>query len=122
MYLKYLKFSALAAIVTVTATGSALAGGFSRGEANTDILFDDGTVIGQWQLRLRVSAAASSTRSMARPARMDAIPEDFWIPDLALKARFSDNFGCALTYTQPFGGAVSYGKQAQAQQAALTRR
>ena len=119
MYLKYLKFSALAAIVTVTATGSALAGGFSRGEANTDILFDDGTVIGQGSL-VFVSPQRKFDTINGKAGTDGRYTEDFWIPELALKARISDNFGCALTYTQPFGGAVSYGKQAQAQQAALT--
>lgn len=118
MYLKYLKFSALAAIFTAAATGSAMAGGFSRGEANTDILFDDGTVIGQGSL-VFVSPHQSYTTINGKAGTDARFTDDFWIPELAVKARVSDNFGCALTYTQPFGAAVSYGKQAQTAEAAF---
>ncbi|MBP1849846.1 OmpP1/FadL family transporter [Rhizobium halophytocola] len=92
--------------------GAAQAGGFSRGEADTDILFEDGTMAGR-----AVVTYVSPQRGYDTISGVDGTDDDFTgnfaIPSVAAKFRFSDNFSCALTYTQPFGAKSEYGSQAQ---------
>lgn len=93
-------------------TTGAHAGGFSRGEADTDILYEDG------------AAAFRAKGTYVAPQRgyetingVSSTDEDYtnnyFIPSLAGKVRMSDNFSCAGTYTQPFGASSSYGPQAR---------
>jgi long-chain fatty acid transport protein len=92
---------------------AALAGGFSRGEADTDILFMEGNYA------VRSSGAyVAPRRSYAtlngRPASDDHYSDSFWVPSVGLKARLGQSpVTCALTYTQPFGVDATYGEQAQ---------
>ncbi|NKN36336.1 long-chain fatty acid transporter [Agrobacterium sp. a22-2] len=101
--------SLLGACALVT---SVQAGGFSRGEADTDILFEEGNVVVRGGVTYvnpgrtfdTVGGAASSD---------DAFSDDYVIPNFAAKFKLTDNLGCALTYTQPFGASSTYGPDAQ---------
>lgn len=116
----YLKKTAILCLLGVSALAtSAHAGGWNRGEADTDILYEDGAYV------MRGGAVyISPKRSFATINGVDATDDrysqDYWIPSLAAKFKASDNFACALTYTQPFGADADYGAQAQAAGATLT--
>lgn len=109
----YLKRTAILCLLGVSALAtSAHAGGWNRGEADTDILYEDGAYV------MRGGAVyVSPKRSFATINGVDATDDrysqDYWIPSLAAKFKVSDNFACALTYTQPFGADADYGTQAQ---------
>ncbi|MBA4798611.1 MAG: outer membrane protein transport protein [Rhizobiales bacterium] len=108
-----MKTTALGLIAACAFVGGAQAGGFSRGEADTDILYEDGTIAGRggWVYVMpdRSFATISGTASDD-----DAYSENYGIPSFAGKFRVSDNFSCAITYTQPFGADSTYGEDAQA--------
>ncbi|HBF31417.1 outer membrane protein transport protein [Rhizobium sp.] len=93
-------------------TVPALAGGFSRGEANTDILFEEGSVNTESSL-IYVSPSRSYSALMGQSVHDGAYSDSFTIPSFAMAAKISDNFSCALTYTQPFGASASYSSAAQ---------
>lgn len=107
-----MKTTALGLIAACAFVGGAQAGGFARGEADTDILYEDGTVAGRggWVYVMpdrsyaTIDGAASSD---------GAYSENYGIPSFAAKFRATDNFSCAITYTQPFGAESSYGDDAQ---------
>lgn len=92
--------------------GPAMAGGFTRGEADTDILYEDGTAAFRSGL-IYVSPHRSFNTVRGAAGTDGRYSEDYWIPSIAAKARFSDMFSCAVTYTQPFGADSIYGTQAQ---------
>ena len=108
-----MKTTALGLIAACAFVGGAQAGGFSRGEADTDILYEDGTIAGRggWVYVMpdRSFATIGGTASDD-----DAYSENYGIPSFSGKFRVSDNFSCAITYTQPFGAKSSYGDDAQA--------
>lgn len=108
-----MKSTAIGLIAACAFAGGAQAGGFGRGEADTDILYEDGSVAarGGWVYVMpdrtfaTIDGAASSD---------DAYSENYGIPSFAAKFRATDNFSCAITYTQPFGADSIYGDDAQA--------
>lgn len=113
----YLKPGLAAAVALAALYSNAFAGGFSRGDANIDILFEDG------------KAAIDAGVTYVAPKRQfdtidgvqssdDPISKSYFVPNLAIKASISDSFSCALTYTQPFGASSVYGPQANAAEAA----
>ncbi len=107
-----MKTTALGLIAACAFVGGAQAGGFARGEADTDILYEDGTIAGRggWVYVMpdRSFATIGGTASDD-----DAYSENYGIPSFAGKFRVSDNFSCAITYTQPFGAKSKYGSDAQ---------
>ncbi len=107
-----MKTTALGLIAACAFVGGAQAGGFSRGEADTDILYEDGTIAGRggvvYVMPDRAFATIGGTASDD-----DAYSENYAIPSFAAKFRVSENFSCAITYTEPFGAASSYGDDAQ---------
>jgi long-chain fatty acid transport protein len=96
-------FAALAATVALTA--SAAAGGFARGNADTDIIFEDGN----FNMRAGVAVVSPTQRLNTNgfvASSGDILPT-YVIPTSAL----SLNVGmatCAATHTQPFGGSSDY--------------
>lgn len=108
-----MKTTALGLIAACAFVGGAQAGGFSRGEADTDILYEDGTIAGRggWVYVMpdRSFATIDGTASDD-----DSYSENYGIPSFAGKFRVSDNFSCAITYTQPFGANSTYGEDSQA--------
>lgn len=106
------KVTLVAALASGLLAGTAMAGGFSRGDANTDILFQDGTANIDAGF-VFVSPQRSYDTISGRPASDPRFSDDYWIPNIAVAARPTDMFGCALTYTQSFGGALTNGPQAR---------
>ncbi len=107
----------LAALAAATAlsllgTAAAQAGGFSRGTADTDILFEQGnaaragfTVVAP--NRGRATFKGNSVFPMG--GTVDGFENPTYvIPSLAAKYKVNDAFSCALTYTTPFGGHTDY--------------
>ena len=107
-----IKLGLAAALATILGASSALAGGFSRGDANTDILFEPGTANIDAGF-IYVSPQRSYDTISGAKGTDGKFSDDFWIPNIAVAARPNDMFGCALTYTQSFGAASTYGTQAQ---------
>lgn len=99
---------------------TAQAGGYARGEADTDILFESGDFI------FRAGATYVSPRrtfdTTGGTANNDgAYTNDYWVPSVAAKIGISENFACALTYTQPFGADATYGMGVRRAQLANSR-
>jgi len=98
----------------------ALAGGFSRGTADTDILYEDASVA----VRSGVTYVAPSSRYdtiAGAPAHDSPFSNNYFVPSFAAKIRLYDSFSCAATYAQPFGASATFGEQAQAADLAATR-
>jgi long-chain fatty acid transport protein len=94
-----------ATALSFAAMSVAYAGGFSRGTADTDILFEDGnaaragfTVV--VPNRHKDSFMGMPTTGFKNPA--------YVIPSIAAKIKITDDFSCAGTYTTPFGGHSDY--------------
>lgn len=105
-------------IFSSMATAS-FAGGFSRGDANTDILFEDGNFVFDGGFSYIAPHRGYDTINGAKSSDSD-YSDDYFIPNLAAKARITEAFSCALTYTQPFGASSEYGPAAQAADRANT--
>lgn len=110
------KKGVLAVAALAALASAAQAGGFSRGEADTDILFESGDFI------FRSGATYVSPRRQFATTRGTAntdgvFTNGYWIPSVAAKISVSENFACALTYTQPFGADATYGRGARLAQA-----
>lgn len=103
-----------AAVLMVSAiAGAAHAGGFSRGTADTAIIYEDGTV--DFRAGDTFVSPHRAFDTIAGVAATDsAYSNNYSIPSAAVKVRMSDSFSCAATYTQPFGGDSTYGPQSQA--------
>jgi long-chain fatty acid transport protein len=100
----------LVAVALFATTSFANAGGFSRGTADTDILYEDGN----FNLRAGV-AIVSPTRKYTKafaPLGGSLVGTDyvdtFAIPTAAIKININDDLRCAGTFSQPYGGATSF--------------
>ncbi|WP_162911493.1 OmpP1/FadL family transporter [Shinella zoogloeoides] len=118
---KIFKNGILAAVALAALASTAEAGGYSRGEADTDILFESGDFI------FRAGATYVSPRRTFKTtggtANHDGVySNDYWIPSVAAKIGISENFACALTYTQPFGADATYGPDARSKIADPSKR
>lgn len=99
-----------ATALTIVTIGAANAGGFSRGTADTDILFEQGN------FNLRTSATiVSPTRKFSNagfPGQEALVgvdyAETYVIPSAAVKFKFFDNLSCAGTFSTPYGGSSAY--------------
>lgn len=94
-------FAALAAVIASASVADAT--GFTWGTANTDILFKDGTV----NFENSVTVVNPNRKFDSNPVpglSGTRFSETYYIPNIAAKYSFSDNFDCAFTYTTPWGG------------------
>lgn len=94
-------------LVALSFVNAAQANGFARGTADTDILYEDGN------FTMRAGATyVSPTRKYTaetNPANVGTNAyQDYIIPSAAFKLGVTENFSCAGTYTQPYGGSVNY--------------
>lgn len=99
-------FGAFAAVTAVQA------GGFARGEADTEILYEDGSVAARGGIIYVIPKRGYATINGATGTD-DDYSKNYAIPSFSAKARISENLSCAFTYTQPFGAKSEYGTQAQ---------
>jgi long-chain fatty acid transport protein len=91
--------------------GSAHAGGFSRGTADTDILFEPGN----FALRAGVTYV-SPTHEFRTAPKLGGEPglvgsnylDDYVIPSMAVKFGLGESLACAVTYTDAYGAASSH--------------
>lgn len=94
---------------SVALAGAAQAGGFSRGTADTDILFEDGnfnmragvTYVSPTREFTKVQAASSGLLGTS-------YTDDYIIPSAAIKFNLTDNFRCAGTMVDNNGGSAAY--------------
>ncbi|TGQ69326.1 aromatic hydrocarbon degradation protein [Mesorhizobium sp. M00.F.Ca.ET.186.01.1.1] len=88
--------------------GSAHAGGFARGTADTDILFEDGN----FNMRSSVTYVAPTRKYSTNIANPYLIGVDYAdsyvIPSAAVKFKLTDSLSCAGTLTQSFGGSATW--------------
>lgn len=103
----------LALIIGAVGATSALAGGFSRGSADTDILYEDSSGAFRFGGTYVVPGRTYDTISGAN-ATDDRFSDNYVVPNAAVQVRLFDALSCAGTYTQPFGAATTYGNQAYA--------
>ncbi|WP_249116706.1 outer membrane protein transport protein [Ciceribacter sp. L1K23] len=108
-----IKKTAVCLLGTCALVSAANAGGFTRGEADTDLLYEDGTFVVRGGATY-VSPHRDYDTIGGVSATDDRYTEDYVIPSFAAKWRMSDNFSCVVSYTQPFGAKSSYGDEAQA--------
>lgn len=105
--IRNLKISAVAGGAVLLSVATAQAGGFSRGTADTDILFEPGN----FAARAGVTYVSPSRKYNKAP-NSDLVGtnhfQGYVIPSVAAKYRMSDNFSCAGTYTTPFGASGKY--------------
>jgi long-chain fatty acid transport protein len=116
MVFKPEKLIGAALLASLAAVGAANANGFSRGTADTDILYENG------DFDIRMGAAIVTPNrgyeSLVDPLSGPAAGTDgdytntYAVPSAAYKFNFTDSLRCAGTYSQPFGANVSYGPQA----------
>jgi long-chain fatty acid transport protein len=101
----------LAMLAASALSSTAFAGGFSRGGADTSILYETGNFDarfgGLYVAPRRTYDTISGTKSTD-----GSYSNDYFSPSAAIKFAPIDNFSCALTYSEPFGGSTAYGAQA----------
>ncbi|MEN3146216.1 outer membrane protein transport protein [Neorhizobium sp. IRAMC:178] len=113
MVSKFITGSLLALAAASFGQTQAHAGGFSWGEASTDILYERKNVAVEAGV-IYVNPHRKYDTISGASASDSRFSQDYFIPDIAVMGRLSDTFACAFTYTRPFGGDSKYGPQAQA--------
>jgi long-chain fatty acid transport protein len=107
-HLMQMRTMRIAAVMMLATTGLTHAGGFSRGSADTDILYEDGN----FNMRAGVTYVNPSrkfTRNDGNPALAGTSYTDAYVvPTAAVKVNINDDLRCAGTMSQPYGGSVSY--------------
>ncbi|HMM64492.1 MAG TPA: aromatic hydrocarbon degradation protein [Mesorhizobium sp.] len=96
-----------AGCVSLAVAGTAQAGGFSRGTADTDILFDPGN----FNMRAGVTYVTPHRDFDKNPVPGlvgTSYTDSYIIPSAAIKLNLSDNFRCAGTMVDNNGGAATY--------------
>ncbi|TKT76753.1 outer membrane protein transport protein [Aquamicrobium sp. LC103] len=97
----------LGGVAVLAVAGMANAGGFSRGTADTDILYEPGN----FNMRAGVTIVNPSRKfsSHVDPGLVGKNYTDMYaVPSVALKFGFFDPLACAGTYVQAYGGDVNY--------------
>ncbi|KPF41803.1 OmpP1/FadL family transporter [Rhizobium sp. AAP43] len=107
-----IKTTAIGLIAASAFVGGAQAGGWNRGEADTDILFEDGDIVARGGYTFVMPKRGYDTIEGVA-ATDDDFSQNYSIPSFAAKVKVSDRFACAFTYTQPFGADADYGAEAQ---------
>lgn len=94
-----------ATALSLLAMAAANAGGFSRGAADTDILFEQGN----FNVRTSVTVVSPERKIKSGPSNIGHDYADTYVmPSLAAKFRISDNLSCAGTIANSFGAASSF--------------
>lgn len=88
--------------------GTAHAGGFSRGTADTDIIFEDGN----FNMRTSVTYVSPTRKYSVNTLNPYLVgvnyADSYVIPSAAVKFKISENLSCAGTLTQSYGGAATW--------------
>jgi long-chain fatty acid transport protein len=100
--------SLLAGTMLATMLGAAQAGGFARGTADTDILYEPGN----FDMRAGVTFVNPTRKISSNAANPDLIgtsyTDSYAVPSIAFKVSITEAVACAGTYVQAYGGSVSY--------------
>ena len=89
------------------AVGAAQAGGFSRGTADTDILYEDGN----FNIRAGATIVSPSRKFTVNgnPALVGTdYASTYVVPSAAIKLNVTDDLRCSGTFSQPYGGSADY--------------
>lgn len=102
-----LKISALAFLASASVFSAAQAGGFARGEADTDILFEEGN------FNMRSGATyVNPTRKFTAHGNPALVGTNYTDPYVvfsgAVKVNINDDLRCAATLAQPYGGSTTF--------------
>lgn len=104
---------AIAAAITVLGVSPAAAGGFGRGNADIDILFEDGRFVTRDSVTYvdpnRTYDSKPGIPGMSPDLDGREFSEPYWVPSVAGKISFTDDFACAATYTVSNGGSSDNG-------------
>ena len=96
-----------AGLLSLAVVGIAQAGGFSRGTADTDLLFEDGNF--NMRVDARVVVPTQKFSINANPALVGTNTYGtYLIPSAAVKFNITDNLRCEGTWTQNLGADVEY--------------
>ncbi|PXA90583.1 long-chain fatty acid transporter [Caulobacter sp. D4A] len=112
MVSKFITRSLLALTAAGLGQTQAHAGGFSWGEANTDILYERGKAAVQAGV-IYVNPSREFDTINGASSSDDPFSQDYAIPNVAAMGRISDALACAFTYTRPYGAESEYGPQAR---------
>ncbi|MEP9371663.1 outer membrane protein transport protein [Mesorhizobium sp. KR1-2] len=97
-----------AGCVSLAIVGSASAGGFSRGTADTDILYEDGNFAMRTGVTYVSPTRKFSEFDAAKGLVGTSYTDDYVIPSAAVKINLNDDFRCAGTLVDNNGGAASF--------------
>lgn len=107
MYNKTFKSLLAATVASTVMIGAAHAGGFARGDADTDIIYEDGN----FNMRSSVTFV-SPKREFSKHSNPDLVgtnyADNYVVPSFAIKANISDNLRCAGTHVMNNGGSAVY--------------
>ena len=96
-----------AALAVTAAANAAQAGGFSRGTADTDLIYEDGN----FNIRAGVTIVSPTRKYTINgvPALVGTNYTDTYvIPSAAIKLNVNDDLRCAGTFSQPYGGSTTF--------------
>lgn len=109
----------LAGCATLAAVGTATAGGFNRGTADTDLIFEEGNFNMRAGVTIVMPKRGYATLTAPPVLGGATVPstdgdytQTYAIPSAAVKFNLTDDLRCVGTYTQPFGADSVYGPQA----------
>lgn len=96
-----------AGLLSLAAAGAAEAGGFSRGTAATDLLYEEGNF--NMRFDVRVTVPNQKFKTNVNPALVGTnLYETYAVPSGAVKFNVTDNLRCVGTYTQNAGSDTEY--------------
>ena len=102
-----LKSVAGAGLLSMAVMGAAQAGGFSRGTADTDLLFEEGNF--NMRFDARVVVPSQKFKTNINPALVGTNPYgNYIIPSAAVKFDITHNLRCEGTWTQNVGADTDY--------------
>ncbi|MEL6920539.1 MAG: outer membrane protein transport protein [Pseudomonadota bacterium] len=111
---KIKKIAVVAAAATVMAT-SAQAGGFSRGTADTAILYEEGNFVTRFGASYvapsrDISTLGGAPVSLLSGGTASSFDDtaDYLVPSAAIKLQATENVSCAGTLSQAFGASSDY--------------
>tara|TARA_Y100000815_G_scaffold199753_1_gene183318 strand:- start:195 stop:1472 length:1278 start_codon:yes stop_codon:yes gene_type:complete len=111
MVFKPEKMIGAALVASLAAASVAHAGGFARGTADTDILYEDGNFAARAGVAYTMPQRGYETINGESTNDGDYL-DSYAVPSAAAKFNITDDLRCAGTYTQPFGAKATYGPDA----------
>ncbi|MHA6643392.1 outer membrane protein transport protein [Mesorhizobium sp. A623] len=94
-------------VLSLAMGGTAYAGGFARGTADTDLIYEDGN----FNMRSGVTYVSPRREFSGNPNPTlvgTSYTEDYVIPSAAIKLNLTDNLRCVGTMVQNNGGSTRY--------------